>query len=115
MIDYSYTECTSACMRALHEFSHLFPEYQEERVRKALDSGARFLRQKQESDGSWIGSWGVCFTYGTWFGIEGLISGGISADDRAIKQACSFLLEKQSDRLIDAMAACAMGSIFNFV
>ena len=27
----------------------------------------------QRPDGSWYGSWGVCFTYGTWFGIEALM------------------------------------------
>lgn len=26
--------------------------------------------QIQRPDGSWYGSWGICFTYGTWFGIE---------------------------------------------
>lgn len=27
-------------------------------------------KQIQRPDGSWYGSWGICFTYGTWFGIE---------------------------------------------
>ena len=28
-----------------------------------------WLADVQRSDGSWYGSWGVCFCYGTWFGI----------------------------------------------
>ena len=24
--------------------------------------------------------WGICFTYGTWFAIDGLISAGVSSD-----------------------------------
>ena len=37
----------------------------------------RFLGLRQRSDGSWYGCWGNCFTYGCWFGVEGLeFSGG---------------------------------------
>ena len=35
-----------------------------------------YLKGKQRADGSWEGLWGICFTYGTWFGIEGLIAAG---------------------------------------
>ena len=24
-----------------------------------------------------VGLWGVCFTYGTWFGVEGLLDAGV--------------------------------------
>lgn len=30
----------------------------------------------QRRDGSWYGSWACCFTYGTWFGVEGLVAAG---------------------------------------
>ena len=42
---------------------------------------------EQRPDGSWYGSWGVCFTYGTWFGIEGLIGAGEDMFSPAIKKA----------------------------
>ena len=29
-------------------------------------------------DGLWYGSWGVCFTYAAWFGVEGLVACGLS-------------------------------------
>ena len=32
----------------------------------------------QRVDGSWEGSWGVCFTYGTWFGVLGLKAAGVT-------------------------------------
>ena len=32
----------------------------------------RLLKSIQRDDGSWYGSWGCCFTYAGWFGIEGL-------------------------------------------
>jgi hypothetical protein len=72
MIDYTYVECTSACMQALHAFAERYPEYRREEIRRALQEGLDFVRSKQRGDGSWEGSWGVCFMYGTWFGLEAL-------------------------------------------
>lgn len=34
----------------------------------------------QRKDGSWEGLWGVCFTYGVWFGIEGLVDAGFATE-----------------------------------
>ncbi|THG13193.1 hypothetical protein TEA_004503 [Camellia sinensis var. sinensis] len=46
----------------------------------------------------WYGSWGVCYTYGTWFGIKGLVSGGRTFQNSySIRKACDFLLSKQVD------------------
>lgn len=46
----------------------------------------------------WYGCWGVCYTYGTWFGIEGLLNGGELGYDAngsgaapEIQKACEFL------------------------
>ena len=72
MIDYTYVECTSACMQALHTFTQHYPEYRCDEIRLALHDGLDFLCSKQRADGSWEGSWGVCFTYGTWFALEAL-------------------------------------------
>ncbi|KAJ0030218.1 hypothetical protein Pint_13912 [Pistacia integerrima] len=45
---------------------------------------------------AWYGSWGVCFTYGTWFGIKGLTSTGKTYESsHCIRKACEFLLLKQ--------------------
>ncbi|GFY80550.1 cycloartenol synthase 1 [Actinidia rufa] len=42
------------------------------------------------------GSWGVCFTYGTWFGIKGLVAAGKSyRNSPSIQKACDFLLTRQ--------------------
>ena len=43
-----------------------------------------------------FGSWGICFTYGTWFAIEGLSAVGQSyGTSTCIRKACKFLLTKQ--------------------
>lgn len=38
--------------------------------RKALADGHRYIKRKQRPDGSFEGSWGVCFTYAAWFALE---------------------------------------------
>ncbi|HEY4241183.1 MAG TPA: terpene cyclase/mutase family protein [Kofleriaceae bacterium] len=86
MIDYSYVECTSACIQALAEYAPGDP---------AIARGIDFILKMQRPDGSWEGSWGVCFTYGTWFAVAAL---ALSPDPRAraaIDRACEFLLAHQ--------------------
>jgi len=95
MVDYSYVECTSACLQALVQARSRFGWDLAEGVDLAVSAGSQFLRQKQRPDGSFEGSWGVCFTYGTWFGVSGLLAAGASHGDRAITRACDFLLSKQ--------------------
>lgn len=42
------------------------------------------------------GCWGICFTYGTWFGVKGLVDAGRSFNNSySIRKACDFLLSKQ--------------------
>lgn len=42
------------------------------------------------------GSWGVCFTYGTWFGVKGLVAVGKTLKNSpTVAKACEFLLSKQ--------------------
>src|SRR5947209_18582061 len=71
MIDYSFTECTSACIQALIAFEGRYPGVLPG-IPAALRRGEQFLRARQEPGGGWFGSWGVCYTYGTWFAIEAL-------------------------------------------
>jgi squalene/oxidosqualene cyclase-like protein len=97
MIDYSYVECTSACVQALAAFRRRYPGMKRRKIARAVARGKRFLLGAQRADGSWEGSWGVCFTYGTWFGVWGLRAAGLSESHPAIQKACSFLLSKQAD------------------
>ena len=68
VIDYSYVECTSACMTSLAEFQHKYPDHRDAEIAQALRRGQAFIEMEQRPDGSWYGSWGVCFTYAAWFG-----------------------------------------------
>uniref|UniRef100_A0A7N8XAF6 Terpene cyclase/mutase family member n=1 Tax=Mastacembelus armatus TaxID=205130 RepID=A0A7N8XAF6_9TELE len=77
MIDYTYVECTSAVMQALRHFQKAYPEHRAEEIR----------------------SWGVCFTYGIWFGLEAFAcmghiyrNGDVCLE---VQKACQFLLDWQ--------------------
>ncbi len=93
MVDYSYVECTSACLQALVAARARFGA--ELDLGDAIERGVAFLRKSQRDDGSFEGCWAVCFTYGTWFGVSGLLATGVPQSDPAIRRACAFLLRKQ--------------------
>ncbi len=98
MIDYSYTECTAACVQALIEFKKYFPDYKPTRVNNTIQKGIDFILSQQKDDGSWYGSWAVCFTYGTWFAISALKASSKQSDkiNQAVEKACEFLKLRQN-------------------
>ncbi|XP_050388661.2 lanosterol synthase isoform X1 [Patella vulgata] len=101
MIDYTYVECTSAVMQSLKHFKDKHPEYRADEIRLTLDDGLHYIQNKQRPDGSWEGSWGVCFTYAAWFGLEAYACMGFRYDKNnappAVKEACKFLELKQKE------------------
>ncbi|MCC6808019.1 MAG: terpene cyclase/mutase family protein [Deltaproteobacteria bacterium] len=100
MVEYPYVELSASTMAGLVKArDHYGDALGTERLAKiatALSNGERYVRAAQRIDGSWEGSWGVCFTYGTWFGVMGLRACGASPDDPALQQAVEFLLRKQN-------------------
>uniref|UniRef100_A0A672HJL9 Terpene cyclase/mutase family member n=1 Tax=Salarias fasciatus TaxID=181472 RepID=A0A672HJL9_SALFA len=100
MIDYTYVECTSAVMQALRHFQKVYPHHRAEEISSTLRDGLEYCRRVQRPDGSWEGSWGVCFTYGVWFGLEAFACmGHVYREDREaceeVRAACDFLLDRQ--------------------
>uniref|UniRef100_A0A8D2LCA2 Terpene cyclase/mutase family member n=1 Tax=Varanus komodoensis TaxID=61221 RepID=A0A8D2LCA2_VARKO len=101
MVDYTYVECTSAVMQALKHFHDRFPEHRSLEIRETLQNGLQYCRRVQRPDGSWEGSWGVCFTYGTWFALEAFAcmkhtyQNGIACQE--VSRACEFLVSKQME------------------
>lgn len=96
VVDHSYVECTSACVQALASYSKLNSDSaRAARIEKAIGRGRAFLLKQQRADGSWIGSWGICFTYGTWFAISGLRAAGLAAGSPPIRRAAEFLIAHQ--------------------
>ena len=95
MVDHSYPECTAASIMGLVRARGLLPSADRVRVDRAVQRAEQYLRRVQRSDGSFEGSWGVCFTYGTWFAVTGLLMAGARADDPAIQRAAQFLASHQ--------------------
>jgi len=101
MIDYSWTECTAACVISLLDIQADYPDYKNSEIHKAIEAGLQFILKQQKPDGSWYGGWAVCFTYATWFAVEALskAKGKGYFNDAALmastNKACAFLVTKQ--------------------
>ena len=97
MTENSYVECTASCLAAIASIRDHHPNIVDETVDLATTHGEAWIRQNQESDGSWRGVWGVQFIYGTLFGIRGLKAAGAGPGDPALRLACKWLLERQRE------------------
>ncbi|MCY4104417.1 MAG: FAD-dependent monooxygenase [bacterium] len=95
MTERSYVECTASCLTALTACREHFPEVADPAVMSAVRRAEAWLRRTQRCDGSWRGSWGVQFIYGTFFGIRGLLAAGAGPGDPALRLACRWLLDRQ--------------------
>ncbi|OQU77015.1 hypothetical protein SORBI_3010G253500 [Sorghum bicolor] len=96
VIDYPYVECTSSVLEAFILFKELYPLYRTQEIDECINNAAMFIENKQRKDGSWHGTWGICFTCGTMFAVKGLVAAGRTYDtSSSIRKACNFLLSKQ--------------------
>lgn len=61
-----------------------------------MSKAIKYIYASQRPDGSWFGSWGVCFTYATMFALESLaLNGEVYENSGRVQRACTFLLGKQ--------------------
>ena len=61
-----------------------------------MKKGIDWLAHHQEKNGSWYGRWGICYIYGTWAAITGLIAAGVSKESPIIQRAVNWLLTIQN-------------------
>ncbi len=98
MIEYDYPECTTAVVTALSLFAHYHPHHLPTAIRTVTAAALAYVRRAQRPDGSWYGSWGICFTYAGMFALEALASAGETYTNSArVRRACAFFLTKQMD------------------
>eukprot|EP00180_Rhodochaete_pulchella_P001886 Plantae.Rhodophyta-Rhodochaete_pulchella.ctg2831.p1 GENE.Plantae.Rhodophyta-Rhodochaete_pulchella.ctg2831~~Plantae.Rhodophyta-Rhodochaete_pulchella.ctg2831.p1 ORF type:complete len:565 (-),score=72.10 Plantae.Rhodophyta-Rhodochaete_pulchella.ctg2831:714-2375(-) len=96
MIDYTWIECTSACITALTCFQRVYPDHRAPEIDLVLRKGLECLKRLQREDGSWYGNWGVCFTYAGFFGVEALVLTGHTLENSPhLRKACEFFASKQ--------------------
>ncbi|KAJ3344457.1 Lanosterol synthase (Oxidosqualene--lanosterol cyclase) [Kappamyces sp. JEL0680] len=104
MIEYCYPECTTAVLLGLSAFRKQYPNHRADEIERFSKRAIQYIKNSQLSDGSWYGSWGICFTYATFFAVESLASVGETFDTRyaaaanpseSLRRACEFLESKQ--------------------
>jgi len=96
MIEYDYPECTTAVVTALHMFQKYYPDYRAAEIAAFKARAVAYIRNAQRPDGSWYGSWGICFTYAGMFALESLACMGETyANSERVRRACHFFVEKQ--------------------
>ncbi|MGX1982989.1 squalene--hopene cyclase [Thermolongibacillus altinsuensis] len=63
----------------------------------AIQREVEWLMDHQEKNGAWYGRWGICYIYGTWAAVTGLISVGVSPKHPVIQKAVKWLLKIQNN------------------
>ena len=98
MVDYSYVECTSSVLQVLSKVRKMYPHYRSRDIEACFKSAYGFILGEQRQDGSWFGSWGVCFTYAMWFALEALACFGETYEtSESVRRACDWLVSKQRE------------------
>ncbi|XP_062174281.1 beta-amyrin synthase-like [Alnus glutinosa] len=98
VVEHEHLECTASAIQALVLFKKLYPEHRKEEIEDFIKNAVQFIQDIQLPDGSWYGNWGICFIYGTWFGLGGLAAAGKTYNNcPAMRRAVDFLLKAQRD------------------
>ncbi|XP_057520604.1 lupeol synthase-like isoform X2 [Amaranthus tricolor] len=96
LIEREYVECTSSAIQGLTLFKTSYPGHRKREIECCIAKGLHYIEQTQNPDGSWYGCWGICYTYGTWFGVEALVACRKNCyNSVALRKACNFLISKQ--------------------
>lgn len=97
MVEYPYVECTDSSVLGLVYFSKFYPDYKPEEILHSIDIAIAYIEQAQDPhDGSWYGSWGVCYTYAAMFAVEAMEAVGKSYQtSEYVKKGLDFLVSKQ--------------------
>ncbi|KAL9100184.1 MAG: hypothetical protein Q9163_004405, partial [Psora crenata] len=98
MVEYDYPECSTAVVTALRLFTKHYPTYRKDDIDSAVAGAIKYIRNAQRHDGSWYGSWGICFTYAGMFALQALASLGHNYNNSdTVRRGCEFLLSKQQE------------------
>jgi sporulenol synthase len=62
----------------------------------SIQRAVNWLIAQQESNGSWYGRWGICYIYGSWATITGLLAVGISPNHPSVQKAVKWLQSIQN-------------------
>lgn len=84
-------DLTGRTLQFLGEYTHLTYTH------SIVQAGIQSLERNQEMDGSWYGRWGICYLYGTWAAITGLIAVGVSPANSAVANGLLWIKKVQNE------------------
>jgi len=84
-IDPSTADLTGRTLQYLGRYSELTQHNQQ------IKRGVQWLMNNQEADGAWYGKWGICYIYGTWAALTGLMAVGVGANEEGVQHAVRWL------------------------
>ena len=89
LLDEGTPDLTAHALEALADFGYSIED-------KKVFTAVKWLKKKQEKDGSWFGRWGLCYLYGTSSVLCGLHAIGENMNFKYIKRAVEFLKKNQN-------------------
>ncbi|KIM93937.1 hypothetical protein OIDMADRAFT_106855 [Oidiodendron maius Zn] len=107
MIEYDYPECTTAVVTALSLFTRYYPNYRTADIKIFKERAIGYIRRAQFPDGSWYGSWGICFTYAGMFALESLASiGETYVNSEASCEQAKYIEHPDGSQVVQTAWAC---------
>ncbi|GME67130.1 unnamed protein product [[Candida] boidinii] len=95
MVEYPYVECTDSSVLGLTYFVKNY-DYRKRDIQLSIDRAIKYICNSQEPDGSWYGSWGICYTYAGMFALESLHHVNCNyRNNEYVKKGCDFLVSRQ--------------------
>ncbi|MGP4060514.1 squalene--hopene cyclase [Halobacillus sp. H74] len=91
LLDPSTADLTGRTLEFLGNFTNLNQSH------SLIKRGVDWLRKDQKQNGSWYGRWGICYIYGTWAAVTGLMACGANSETPMVRKAVQWLKEIQNE------------------
>lgn len=91
LLDPSSADLTGRTLEFLGNFSGAFKD------QYVIKRAVNWLIRNQEKNGSWYARWGICYIYGTWCALTGLVAVNVRRDHPTIRKAVSWLYSIQQE------------------
>ncbi|KMY52872.1 squalene-hopene cyclase [Bacillus sp. FJAT-27231] len=90
LTDPSSADLTGRTLEFLGNYTNLRKNH------RMIERGIDWLLHHQEKDGSWYGRWGICYIYGTWAAVTGMMAAGMKPQNPAIQKSVKWLYRIQN-------------------
>lgn len=90
LIDPSSADLTGRTLEFFGNYTNLTKNH------PSIVDGVNWLISTQKEDGSWYGRWGICYIYGTWAAITGMVAAGVPVHHSSIQKGVSWLKSIQN-------------------